>query len=100
MKTLVMTFLVVYSLNTPKEFKGTVLDFNNFEKLAGVMVVANKVDTTYTDLNGDFTLKNTNGIKTLDFNLTSYEKNNFILVQENTDTLVVKPINNFLAKKN
>lgn len=100
MKTLVMTFLVVYSMSTPKEFKGTVLDFNNNEKLAGVMVVANKVDTTYTDFNGNFSLKNTEGIKTLDFNLTSYEKDKTILVQESLDTLVVKPINNFLAKKN
>jgi hypothetical protein len=100
MKTLALTLLVAYNLNTPKEIKGTVSDLNSNEKLAGVMVVVNKNDTTYTDLEGKFSIKDVKTIKYLDVVYPSYEKNNYILVQENLDTLVVKPTGVILAKKN
>ena len=100
MKTLALTLLVVYNLSTPKEIKGTISDLNSNEKLAGVMVVVNKNDTTYTDLDGKFSIKNVETVKYLDLVYPSYEKNKIIMVQENLDTLIVKPSNIVLAKKN
>ena len=99
MKTMIMAFLVVYCMSTPKEFKGTVMDFNNNEKLVGVMVVANKVDTTYTNLDGEFKLINSNGIQTLNFIYPSYENNNFILIKDSVDTLEIKPDKVLCLKK-
>lgn len=100
MKTLALTLLVVYNLSTPKEIKGTISDLNNNEKLAGVMVIVNKNDTTYTDLDGKFSFKDVKTVKYLDVLYPSYEKNKYILVQESFDSLTVKPSNIVLAKKN
>ena len=87
---MIMTFLVVYCMSTPKEFKGKVTNIENSEKASGIMIVANKVDTTYTDSTGVFVLKNTNGIKSLDFNTKFSENNNFILVGDSVDVQIDK----------
>lgn len=99
MKTMIMTFLVVYTMITPKEFKGTVTNINNNEKLSGVMIVANKIDTTYTDLNGDFKLKNDNGINNLEFNYLYYTTKDYILVKDSSEIQIVKPNTNVCMKK-
>ena len=99
MKTMIMTFLVVYSLCQPKEFKGTVMNINNNEKLSGVMVIANNVDTTFTDFNGDFTLKNDSGINNLEFNYLYYTTKDYILVKDSSDIQVINPNTKICMKK-
>jgi hypothetical protein len=83
--------------NSPKEFKGKVLDINNSEELVGVMVVANKTDTTYTDFDGNFKF-NLDSIKTLDLNLPSYNTDSIILVNKNYE-FTVNGGRNLIAKQ-
>jgi len=79
MKSLLLSFLVYYTLSTGG-INGKIIDKNTSEELAGVMVIINKQDTTYTDLDGKFHFKNIDTIKTIDLKYPSYEKNDFILL--------------------
>ncbi len=71
MKTLLLSFLVYYTLSTGG-INGKIIDKNTLEELAGVMVIINKQDTTYTDLDGKFHFKDINTIKTIDLMYPSY----------------------------
>lgn len=85
---MIMTFLVMYCMNTANEFKGVVSDVDSSERLTGVMVVANKTDTTYTDFDGNFKFKN-DSIASLEFKYPSYENFNYILIPDTTDLQIV-----------
>lgn len=93
MKTLLLSFLVLYVINTPtKEITGKITDRDTSEELAGVMVIVNKVDTTYTDLDGNFKFQNIDSIRTIDLKYPSYSSDNLVMLQ--TDKL-----DNMAAKK-
>lgn len=92
MKTLLLSFLVYYTLST-EGINGKITDKNTSEELAGVMIVVNKKDTTYTDLDGNFRFRNIDSIKTIDLKYPSYSSDDIAMTE------MVKP-NELLSKKN
>jgi hypothetical protein len=78
MKILLLSFFIIYSFNYQnKEISGKVLDKNTAEELVGVMVIINKTDTTYTDLDGNFKFK-TDTIKSINLNYISYTEEDMV----------------------
>ena len=91
MKTLLLTFLLAYTFNfNNNELKGKVIDKSTSEELAGVMVILNKTDTTYTDFDGNFKFKNINKINKLELKYISYKTDSIII--DNQDLLRSKTV--------
>ena len=93
MKTLLLSFLILYVINTPlKEITGKVTDKDTSEELTGVMVIVNKKDTTYTDFDGNFRFTNVDSIRTIDLKYPSYSPDDFVMME-------MSKSNDMLSKK-
>ncbi|MEN6292789.1 MAG: carboxypeptidase-like regulatory domain-containing protein [Methanobacterium sp.] len=91
MKTFLLSFLVLYLTNAPlKEITGKITDRDTSEELAGVRIIVNKVDTTYTDLDGNFRFTNVDSIRTIELKYPSYSSDDFVMTE----------VNNLLTNKN
>lgn len=90
MKTLLLSFLVLYVINTPmKEITGKITDKDTSEELAGVRIIVNKKDTTYTDLNGNFKFINIDSIRSIDLKYPSYSPDDFVMMQMDSPTEIL-----------
>ena len=90
MKSLLLSFLVYYTLSTGG-INGKIIDKNTSEELAGVMVIINKRDTTYTDLDGNFHFKDINTIRTIDLKYPSYSSDDIAMMEiVNSNKLLTK----------
>lgn len=74
---LLLSFLLIYNYNIiTHELTGKVTDKTSSEELAGVMVIINYNDTTYSDFDGTFKIKYSN-IKTIDLKYPSYQSGKY-----------------------
>lgn len=73
MKTLLLSFIVYYSISSIG-ISGKITDKKTSEELAGVMVIVNKKDTTYTDFEGNFYFKNVKKVYDIDLQYPSYSE--------------------------
>jgi len=86
-----LLFLIIFAttLNTSElKISGYVYDKQTNEELCGVRVTTNN-DTTYTDFDGYFEIKNPNNSK-IKFELISYEKKDTIISDDNILTINIK----------
>lgn len=71
---LLFPLMVTFTSNmTQPVISGTVYDKQTHETLCGVSVITDK-DTTYTDFDGHFKLKNSSDITKIRFEMISYER--------------------------
>jgi len=92
MKTLLLSFIVYYSISTTG-ISGKITDKDTLEELAGVMIIVNKKDTTYTDLDGRFHFNNIDSIGVIDLKYPSYSSDDIVMTE------TINP-NELLSKKN
>lgn len=88
-KTLLNYFAITFFVATNGVITGTVSDKLTGEKLAGVRLTTDK-DTTYTDLDGKFTIKGGDEFPKISYELISYQK---------ADTVIVNAFYTDLVKK-
>ena len=89
MKTSLLAFLVIYSLNVKnKEIRGVVYDKTTMEELSGVKVILNQKDTIYTNFDGVFNFQNKDSLQRFDLEYPSYGKEGFMLLKVNNEELV------------
>lgn len=84
-----LAFVISIALTENNKITGYVIDNNTGEKLAGVMVMT-ETDTTYSDLDGHFTLPNINDSTKIWFEYISYEIKDTIIY--NNNQLIVNEI--------
>jgi hypothetical protein len=89
MKILLLSFLVYYTLTTTG-ISGKITDKSTSEELAGVMVIVNNQDTTYTDFDGVFHFPKIDTIKTIYLKYPSYSSDDMSVIKINQLDLVKK----------
>lgn len=78
---LLLSFIVVYNFNVSnKILRGRVVDKDTSETLVGVMVIVNEKDTTYTNMNGYFAVKNIDKFNKINLKYPSYTTDNIVLL--------------------
>lgn len=87
MKTLLLSFIVYYSISTVG-ISGKIVDKETSEELVGVMVIINERDTTYTDFDGNFYFNKEEKIEILFLRYPSYSSDSIKLVEK--DVFLIK----------
>ena len=83
MLKLLSVIMTVLLINTRQlKFSGYIFDKQTGEKLCGVRIITN-VDTTYSDLNGYFEIKNCDNNTGFKFDLISYEMKDTSFINNN-----------------
>ena len=91
MKTMLLSFVVLYTIATsPVQIRGKVFSKSDSEVLSGVMVVVNKTDTTYTDMDGNFVINGVDSLKRIDLQYPSHTTEGLSLVRLSDKELITK----------
>lgn len=88
-KTFILSFIMMLSLSfsSNEKISGYVYDKNTKEHLCGVRIIVG-TDTTYSNFDGYFQIKNSNNLKKIKLSLISYKKielihlNNKLVISE------------------